>query len=190
MSVKCKQIVNILTAAVIGFSVQTVMAATKPTKIAEFTPSTPKNILNIKRASWRDPLFGNTGWTHNSDWGKFSTTKNKIVKITLVTKVPGLHPGITVWQRGAKDTAPDSYVPDHFYQQNASIFEMGAKDEANKNIGNIFMTLVAQGYDNDGHTDGYLDDNGKKTRIAPTDVKGIKDSVSGRLVLSHSLNVE
>jgi hypothetical protein len=25
------------------------------------------------------------GWTHSSDWGKFSTTKGKVIKIKLVT---------------------------------------------------------------------------------------------------------
>ena len=172
--------------AFVGFSLSTANAATKPSKIFNFTPTTPKTILKIKRASWRDPLFGNEGWTHSSDWGKFSTTKGKTIKIALVTKVAGLHPGITVWYRGAKDTAPDTYVPDHFYQQNASISEMGAKDEATgKNIGNILMALVAHGYDNDGHNDGYgVDDNGKKILTPPVGVRGIKDKVTGQLVLT------
>ncbi|WP_394754267.1 copper(I)-binding protein CorA [Crenothrix sp.] len=186
MKLNQKLIVSALTFAVVAFSLSTANAATKPTRFAAFTPKTPKYILKIKRASWRDPLFGDMGWTHSSDWGKFSTTKGKVIKITLITKVPGLHPGITVWHRGANDTAPDIYVQDHFYQQNASISEFGAKDEATgKAIGNIFMRHIGNGYDNDGHTNGYgFDDNGNKILKAPAGVKGIKDKIPGQLVLT------
>lgn len=185
MKLQGKFIISALVFAISGLAMSTANAATKPARIVAFTPKTPKSILKIKRASWRDALFGDTGWTHNSDWGRFSTTKGKVVTIKLVTKVQGLHPGITVWYRGVKDTAPDTYVPDHFYQQNASISEFGAKDETtNKAIGNILMTLVAHGYDNDGHANGYgVDDNGKIIRTPPVGVNGIKDKVSGQVIL-------
>jgi hypothetical protein len=126
------------------------------------------------------------GWTHFADWGKFSTTKGKIIKITLTTKVVGLHPGITVWYRGVKDTAPDTYVPDHAYPQNTSWTEFGARDEiGGKNIGNIVMGLAAYGYDNDGHLNGYgFDDNGKIILTPPVGLNGIKDKLPGQLVLA------
>lgn len=182
---KINQIIVVVLTVVVGFALATANAATKPARIVAFTPKAPKSILKIKRASWRDPNFGDMGWTHNSDWGKFSTTKGITIKITLNTKVAGLHPGITVWYRGAKDTAPDIYVPDHQYPQNASMSELGARDEnGGKNIGNIFMTLAAHGYDNDGHTNGYgVDEKGKKILTPPAGIKGIKDKVPGQLTL-------
>jgi Copper(I)-binding protein CorA len=183
---KTNQMMVAALSVVVGLCLATANAATKPTRIVAFTPKAPKSILKIKRASWRDPNFGDMGWTHFSDWGKFSTTKAKTIKITLVTKVVGLHPGITVWYRGAKDTAPDIYVPDHAYPQNTSMSELGARDETGgKNIGNIFMSLAAHGYDNDGHTNGYgVDDNGKKILTPPVGLNGIKDKVPGQLVLT------
>ncbi len=181
-----RKFINVLAFAIAGLAMPVANAATKPVRIVKFTPSAPKSILKVKRASWRDPLFGNMGWTHSSDWGKFSTTKGKVIKIKLVTQVPGLHPGITVWHRGADDTAPDNYVVDHFYPQNANFFEAGAKDEANgKNIGTISMRIIAHGYDNDGHTNGYgVDDNGNTILKPPAGTKGIKDNVPGQMVLT------
>jgi Copper(I)-binding protein CorA len=134
----------------------TAEAATRPARMLTFDAQRTKAVFGIKRAAWRDPLFGNEGWTHSSDWGKFTAKKGQIIKITLATAVQGLHPGISVWFRGTADTAPDNYIADHFYPQNQSIIEKGAKDESSgKVIGNIVMQIVDHAFDNDGHTEGY-----------------------------------
>jgi hypothetical protein len=93
------------------------------------------------------------GWTHNSDWGMFSATAGQSKTIQLVSTVAGFHPAVTVWSRGVDDTAPDNYVVDHFYPQNANFVEFGAKDETTSvSIKNISMQIAAHGYDADGHT--------------------------------------
>jgi hypothetical protein len=173
MKLNRKFFVKALAFAVAGLIVSAAQAATKPASIAAFTPSVPKRILKVKKSSWRDPAFGNMGWTHSSDWGKFTVAKGKTVSIKLVSKVAGFHPAITVWHRGADDTASDTYVVDHFYQQNANLFQFGAKDEANgKELGNISMQIVAYGYDQDGNT------------LKPVNMNGLKDKVSGQMTLT------
>lgn len=172
--------------ASIGFS--TADAATKPSRIFTFSGKAPKittTVFKIRRASWRDPLFGNQGWTHSSDWGRFHAVKGKVVKITLITKVVGLHPGVTVWYRGSNDTAPDNYIVDHFYPQNQDFSEIGAKDETTgKTIGNIAMKVITHAFDNDGHTQGYgTNDQGNTILKPPVGLRGIKDGKSGQLIL-------
>lgn len=185
MKLNRKFVVNAVALAVVGLSVSAVHAATAPTRVLAFTPSAAKGVLAVKKSSWRDSAFGDMGWTHSSDWGKFSTTKGKTVTIKLVSTVKGLHPGITVWSRGKDDTAPDTFVVDHFYAQNANLYEAGAKNETNnKDLGNISMKVVAYGYDQDGQTSYGLDEDGKQILTPPAGMNGIKDKVSGQLVLT------
>lgn len=148
-------------------------AATKPSHIAQFDAATLDNVLSVRPKAWRDPAFGNMGWTHSSDWGKVWVKRGQTVTITAVSADAGLHPGITVWHRGKQDTAPNDYVVDHFYPQNANFAEFGAKDETTgESIGNIVMEVVEFGYDQDGNTK------------RPKNMNGIKDGVPGKLVLT------
>jgi Copper(I)-binding protein CorA len=187
MKLNSKIVANAVAVAVLGFSISGAEAATKPARIVGFTvPTGSVQTLNVRKSGWRDPAFGDMGWTHSSDWGKFTTKmKDKMVTIKLVAKVAGLHPGITVWYRGKDDTAPDTYVVDHFYPQNANVYENGAKDETtNKDLGNIAMKVVAYGYDGDGHKDYGLNDDGSKILTPPEGMKAIKDGKSGTVTLS------
>jgi hypothetical protein len=169
-----KYVIKALVVAIAGLAVSAANAATKPTRVVNFTMGA-SSTFTAKPPSWRDPAFGSQGWTHNSDWGKFTATAGKAVTITL-TSVAGFHPGITVWYRGADDTASDDYVPDHFYTQNGNFVEFGAKDETtSKAIGNISMQNVAYNYDQDGHT------------LKPWSTsKGLTDSVNGKVVLKFT----
>jgi hypothetical protein len=168
MKLKSKFVVNAMTLAATGFAMSASYAATQPTRVVDFSP-----VFKVKATSWRDPAFGNDGWAHNSDWGKLTAKAGKMITITLSSTVAGFHPAITVWYRGAADTAPDSYIPDHFYTQNEDFNEPGAKDESNNaTIGNIVMKNVAYNYDQDGHN---LRPWGTK--------KGLKDGVSGKMTL-------
>lgn len=148
-------------------------AATQPSSIAKFTPTATDQVLKVKSSSWRDPAFGDMGWTHSSDWGTVWATKGQTITIKAVSVDAGLHPGITVWFRGKEDTAPNTYVVDHFYPQNANFAKFGVTDEGTgAALGNIIMRVVAYGYDQDG--------NSKKPRM----LNGITDNVPGQLELS------
>jgi len=148
-------------------------AATKPTTITDFTKATAPAVFSVKSTSWRDPAFGNLGWTHSSQWGSINARKGKTVTITITSQVAGLHPGITVWRRDALlDTAPDEYFIDHFYPQRDGVYKIGATDEdSGADLGNIIMPIVAYGYDQDGNT--------KKV----TNLRPIKDGVPGKLIV-------
>jgi hypothetical protein len=146
-------------------------AATSPAKITSFATGQTKT-LQARPKGWMDPAFGDAGWTHHSAWGKFSATKGQHVTITLNSGNAKVHPAITVWHRGAADTAPNKYVIDHFYQQNANQFKFGAKDETtNADIGNIVMKNVHYCYDRDGNK-------------AYAGLHGMTDGTAGRLVAS------
>ncbi len=128
-------------------------AATQPTKVIAFTAEAPTQTLTTRYKGWRDPAFGDMGWTHFSSWGSFEATKGQMVTITVnSTDSADLHPGLSVWYRDSeKDTAPDTYVQDHFYAQNAPQFVKGAKDETTGAVlGDIVMRAAAGGYDADG----------------------------------------
>lgn len=146
-------------------------AATKPSRIVNFSTG-GSSTFSVKSTSWRDAAFGNMGWTHNSDWGAFTASAGQTKTITLVSRVAGFHPGVTVWSRGTDDTAPDNYVVDHFYPQGGNTVEFGARDETtNKVIGNISMQIASFGYDQDGHT------------MKPG-LNGLTDKVSGQMTLT------
>jgi hypothetical protein len=151
-------------------------AATIPgAGITEFNSTLTDDVFTSKYTSWRDPAFGDMGWTHSSDWGTVNATKGQMVTITMKAEDVGIHPGITVWYRGADDTAPDNYVVDHFYPQNANYAKFGATDDTDTTgakLGNIIMYHVAHAYDMDG--------NSKKV----PSMKPITDSVPGQLKLS------
>jgi hypothetical protein len=149
------------------FAASSANAVTKPSTIAAFTAEQPTQTLTTKVTSWRDPAFGDMGWTHSSGWGSFQAKKGQTVTIKAVAPNADLHPGITVWYRGPKDTAPDNYVADHFYPQNANLFVMGAKDESTgEAVGNIIMTVVKYGYDRDGNKKNVPGLGGKKDGVA------------------------
>lgn len=155
------------------FVAGTAHATTSPSKIVRFTAAKPTSVLQTKSTSWRDPAFGDMGWTHNSSWGRFTATKGQTVTISAVSSNPKIHPGLSVWSRGKADTAPNQYVADHFYAQNANQFVLGAKDEeTGEVVGNIVMKIAAYGYDQDGN---------KAT--VPT-LNGQKDGVPGQLDLA------
>lgn len=130
----------------------TAQAATIPSKITRFTPEKPEKVLSVRGKGWRDPAFGDMGWTHSSAWGAFSAPKGATVTIKLVVADKGIHPGITVWYRGKDDTAPNKYVVDHFYPQSASFVKFNATDDTSgEKIGNIVMRHVYHAYDKDGN---------------------------------------
>jgi hypothetical protein len=157
-----------------GFLATPANAATKLMSVGDFT-ATPSQTLQIRPKSWNDPAFGDMGWTHHSAWGKFQATAGQTVTIKAVAANTNVHPGVTVWYRGAKDTADDSYVPDHFYAPNSSQFVSGAKDETTgTDLGNIVMKVVKFGFDKDKNK-GVIDG-----------IPGLakKDKVAGQLVLT------
>jgi len=119
--------------------------------VNEFDSSNTDATFNVRVKSWRDPAFGDMGWTHHSQWGIVKDVKqNQVVTIKAVTDVAGFHPGMTVWYRGELDTASDNYVIDHFYVQNAQQYKLGATDETTGvDVGNIVMNFIAHGYDRD-----------------------------------------
>lgn len=172
MKLQGRFIIGALVGAIGGFGMSTANAATKLNGLTVFTPSAPTSILKVRAKSWRDPAFGNLGWVHHSSWGTFSVAKAKLVTIKAVSKVAGLHPGLTVWSRGKADVAPNMYVNDHMYTQNTNIVEFAARDEtANIPLGNIVMQVVAYGYDQDGNTE------------KASFLKGVKDNIPGQLTL-------
>jgi hypothetical protein len=162
---------SVVIAGLLGLS--TANAATSIDTIGDFNVARSLP-LKTKSTSWNDPAFGNMGWTHNSGWGKVWAKAGQIVTIKAVASNPNLHPAISVWYRGIKDTAPDKYVHDHFYVQNANQFELGATDEANGALlGNIVMNIVRFGFDKDLNKLTFLG-------------SGIKDGVSGQLILKFT----
>ena len=166
---KIHKIVNTTLAFAVAMTVSLVSsvatAATSPASITAFTGSVSTKTLQVRPKSWRDPAFGNMGWTHHSAWGSFKAGASKMVTIKVASTVPGLYPAVTVWHRGADDTAPNKYVVDHFYPQNANTYQKGAKDEATAaQLGDISMQVVAYGYDQDGHTARPANLNGKVDR--------------------------
>lgn len=174
MKSNCPPASRVLSLVAVGLLVAAhANAATSPAHIAQFSADHPTETLTTKSTSWRDPAFGEMGWTHSSDWGQFRVRKGQTVTITAESTNPNLHPGISVWFRPAKeDTAPNKYVAGHFYPQNANLFVLGAQDESTGEVvGNIVMKIVKYGYDQDGNTGQY-------------NSKGVTDGVPGHLELT------
>jgi hypothetical protein len=154
----------------------TANAITQPMSVGDFT-ATPSQTLQTKATSWRDPAFGDMGWTHNSAWGKVQATAGQVITIKAVSANSNIHPGITVWYRGAADTIDDSYVADHFYPQNANLYVKGAKDETTgAALGDLVMKVVKFGFDKDRNK-GVMDG---------IPGAGKRDKVAGQLVLTFT----
>lgn len=152
-------------------------AATKPMTITAFSNKTSAT-LNVKSKGWSDPAFGNAGWTHFSAWGQFRAKKGQMVEIKVQSSDINVHPGVTVWFRGPNDTAPDEYVPDHFYPQASDFTALRAKDEmTSAALGNILMKYVTSGYDKD-------DNPFNAAELIGDDAKGQKNGIPGNLKLT------
>lgn len=152
-------------------------AATQPGSVTAFTDTLTYDVFTVSSKGWRDPAFGDMGWTHKSDWGSFTAKKGQTVTITLISETAGIHPGISIWFRGKDDTAPNSYVVDHFYPQQANFTKFGATDESTgASIGDIVMRIQKFGYDLDGNTQHVKGINGKK------------DGVPGQLQMTFTAN--
>jgi Copper(I)-binding protein CorA len=155
------------------FAISTSYAATIPASIVAFDSTITSDTFIVKDKGWSDPAFGDMGWTHSSDWGTFHAEQGQKVTIKMVAADVGIHPGSTVWYRGVNDTAADNYVVDHFYPQNANFAKFGATDEGTgEKLGNIVMTHVLHGYDQDGNSA-----TAKKLR-------GKSDNVPGQLIFN------
>lgn len=156
-----------------GANAATIPGAGKGT-MPTFNKTLTTDVFTVRSQSWSNPEFGDMGWTHHSDWGYITAEKGQTVTITANSEVKGIHPGLTVWYRGDKDTADDNYVVDHFYIQNGDMSKVGAmtEDEPAVKIGNIVMKYVAHGYDVDQNT------------VNEPALKPKKDGISGRLIVS------
>jgi hypothetical protein len=148
-------------------------AATIPSSIIAFDASHITDTFTFKSKGWSDPAFGDMGWTHSSAWGTVTATEGKVVSIAIdASAAAGIHPGVTVWFRGANDTAPDNYVVDHFYPQNANFAKFGATDETTGTaLGNIIMQHVVHAYDQDGNS------------VIKKKLAGKTDGAAGKLII-------
>ena len=182
MKANCKYIARFIPLVAAGMLAATAsQAATIPSSITNFTTLVTDDVFSVQSKGWRDPAFGDMGWTHSSDWGAFWARKGQTVTIKGVAVDDGIHPGITVWFRGKDDTAKDKYVVDHFYPQNANFTEFGATDETSgADLGNIVMRHVAHAYDRDGNTKYVKDMNPKKDNVPGQVVLSFKAPFSGR----------
>lgn len=173
-----------------SFAFTEAQAVTAPATVTEFQDSSPQT-LTIHASGWSDPAFGDMGWTHRSGWGKFTANKGQKVDIMVDTGIISVHPGISVWYRDpVKDSVDDKYVFDHFYAQMANQFKSSATDESTGAslcpdfVGadgkltkpcNLVLKNVAYGYDLDG-----------KNNARITELRGIRDTIPGKLTLSFT----
>lgn len=171
---KSKQMKGQLVVAIAAFIMATgSYAASKPSSVTAFTPQADSGVFSVRAKGWADPAFGDMGWTHSCKWGSFHAEKGQLVKIVSTAQVKGVHPGMTVWYRGEADTAPDVYVVDTFYPQNANLVKYGITDnDTGANLGDVVMINTAYGYDQDANS------------VADRKLGGKKDGVNGRLVLT------
>ena len=168
--IKKTLLISLLTTGM--FTAANSQAATQLPVINAFTAEVTEAVLSVKSKGWHDAAFGDMGWTHSSGWGSFSANKGETVRIKVASTQLGLHPGITVWHRGIDDTAPDSYVVDHFYPQNANFVKIGVTDETTgEKLGNIVMRHIIHAYDGDNTV--------KVGRMKP-----VKDGRAGELEIS------
>lgn len=165
-------------------------AATQPATPFAFDSVNKNSVFSVTAKGWSDPAFGDAGWTHSSGWGIVSAKKGQVVTISAVADNKSVHPGATVWYRGTQDTAPDSFVVDHFYQQNANQYKKNAVDESvtvpagstATSIGDIVMTYVTHGFDLDNNN--VVDSSGATDTTRIVSLKGKKDGVAGKLTTS------
>lgn len=134
-------------------SISVSQATTQPSTPFYFDSVNKTDNFSVRAKGWSDPAFGDLGWVHSSDWGFFTANAGQWVKITLKSNEAGMHPGATVYYRGANDTAPDTYVPDVALTQNATMAKWGASDDATGlPLGDIVMQYVTHAYDADNNT--------------------------------------
>lgn len=166
--------INLLSATVIGLMFASAShATTQASSVFKFSASAKTDMFSVRASGWSDPKFGDLGWVHSSDWGIFSANQGQTVTITMVAQDPGLHPGSTVYFRGANDTADDSYIPDVALTQTATMAKWGASnDDTGEPLGDIVMQYVTHGYDGD-----------KIAKGVASHFKKILDGKSGTLVL-------
>lgn len=147
-----KAVNYLLSAAVASVMlVSTSYATTKPSQVTHFTASKTSDVFNVRASGWSDPKFGDLGWVHSSDWGDFYANKGQLVTITMVAQEKGMHPGASVYFRGANDTADDEYIPDVALTQNQTMAKWGASDDdTGEPLGDIVMQYITHGYDGDG----------------------------------------
>lgn len=183
---KIKKVLMILAASF------TAISANAATSIAttEFNAVMTSAVFSVTAKGWSDPAFGDAGWTHSSQWATVTAKKGQTVTITSVADNLNVHPAVSVWYRGALDTAPDNYVVDHFYPQNTNIFKSKAVDESVTvlpgekavSIGNIVMKYVAHGFDLDKNT--VTNESGAIDSESIAFLKGKRDGVAGKFALS------
>ncbi|MEY4767529.1 MAG: hypothetical protein RL637_168 [Pseudomonadota bacterium] len=150
-------------------------AASKPSSNFEFTPAVNSAKFSVRARGWSDPAFGDMGWTHSCKWGHFQAQAGQKVRIVIRATERGIHPGITVWYRGDKDTAPDDYVVDTFFPQNANLVKYAITDnDTGANLGDVVMKNVVYGYDADANS------------VIDRTLHPKMDGVNGKLVLNFT----
>ncbi len=156
MTKTMKKIVGLALFATAGMlAASTSFAATSVSSAGVFTfnKNRTTHAFDVRPHSWSDPAFGHQGWTHHARWAGVRARRGETVAIHLISRTAGVNPAATVWFRGARDTAPNHFVPDHFFHQLGDFSEAGVTDEATgTSLGNIVMNYVAHGYDRDGNS--------------------------------------
>jgi hypothetical protein len=149
-----RTIKSILPIAIIGLlSISASNATTEPSSTFVFDAANTTDTFSVRAKGWSDPAFGDLGWVHSSDWGRFNAVEGQTVVINMAAKTPGLHPGATVYYRGSTDTAEDNFIPDVALTQNATMAKWGASnDDTGEPLGDIVMKYVTHGYDADNNT--------------------------------------
>lgn len=177
MKFKSKITVSIMTiiTALLVAPLTNSYAASKPSSNFEFTPTITSTTFSVRAKGWSDPAFGDMGWTHSCKWGHFQAQKGQHVRIVMRSQERGLHPAASVWYRGEKDTAPDDYVVDTFFPQNANLVKYGITDnDTGANLGDVVMKNVVYGYDYDANS------------ILDRTLRPKSDKVNGKLVLNFT----
>lgn len=99
---------RVILATALSLAAFSATAATIPGKGKGSMPTftnvtTAPVVFTAKSQSWSNPAFGDMGWTHHSGWGFITANQGQTVTITANSEVKGIHPGATVWYRGATE---------------------------------------------------------------------------------------
>ncbi len=161
----------------IVFSTGAQAATSIATNQTLYTLNSPQTV-SVQASAWYKGAFGTAGWTHFSRWGYISLKAGERVTVTAQTATPGLHPGITIWNRQTgKKYAPIEYFTGHSYNQYLSFKTFNTTDElTGKPVGNFNMDVVANGYDRDGMTQ-------TATIPANSSLNPLTDGVIGKVVV-------
>jgi hypothetical protein len=131
--------------------------------------------FSVRAKGWSDPAFGDMGWTHSCKWGHVQAQKGQHVRIVMRSHDRGVHTAGSVWLRTLADTAPDDYVVDTFFPQNANLVKYGITDnDTGANLGDVVMKNVAYGYDYDANS------------VLDRTLHPKSDNVNGKLVLNFT----